>query len=412
MNTSNKESFDIIIVGGGLVGLSMAALLAQSQEHSPAANRLRIALLDAGLPQESNYSRDAVENFDPRVSALTVTSQQLFASLGLWEQDLASFACPYTDMYVWDTGGIGDISFSCREVRQAQLGHIIENTRLDRALNHYLGRTGLEQYRGNKLRHLERQEEQSLLLLDNGQTLSCRLLIAADGGNSFIRQQAGFTTREWAYGHQAIVATVATEKPHAQTAAQCFLPSGPLAFLPLRDSQDTQHYSSIVWSCTDALAQELLAMDEDQFRHDLQQAFENRLGQIEAVGPRFSFPLWQRHARDYVQEGLALVGDAAHTIHPLAGQGVNLGLADVHCLAGIISAARAEDQDIASHQVLSRYQRQRKGHNLGMMALMEGFKRGFGSDDLLLRWARNTGLALVDSALPLKRQLMQKAMGL
>jgi len=119
MNTSNKESFDIIIVGGGLVGLSMAALLAQSQEHSPAANRLRIALLDAGLPQESNYSRDAVENFDPRVSALTVTSQQLFASLGLWEQDLASFACPYTDMYVWDTGGIGDISFSCREVRQA-----------------------------------------------------------------------------------------------------------------------------------------------------------------------------------------------------------------------------------------------------------------------------------------------------
>ncbi len=409
MNRQAGRAFDIVIVGGGMVGLAMTASLLRQQ----AAKDLRIALVDAQKPQKQYFSRDGIGNFDPRVSALTTASRGLFESLGLWETHMQAAACPYQDMYVWDAEGTGHIAFSCREVNQPELGFIVENSVIDQALNSALAdQAGLTQLRGESVQHFASGHEGCVLTLSNAQRIQTRLLIAADGANSTIRQQAGFDCREWDYGQKAIVATVETQKPHRYSAAQCFGPTGPLAFLPLQDVDASQHYSSIVWSCDADAAETLLALDEAAFCTRLTAAFEERLGAIEKIGTRYSFPLWQRHARDYVQDGLALIGDAAHTIHPLAGQGVNLGLQDAQVLCQVILTALDKGEDFASQQVLSRYQRQRMGDNLGMMALMEAFKRGFGSRDPGLRFLRNTGLSLVDKAAPLKRQLMQKAMGL
>lgn len=409
MQQTNAETFDIVIVGGGMVGLAMAARLA----HDLADSGLRLALVDAQKPQAQHYSRDGVANFDSRVSALTVTSRRLLESLKLWQGELSAFACPYREMLVWDADGTGQIAFSSREVRQEELGFIIENSLINDALNEKLASIKtLHQFRGEKVLAYEFREGLNQLQLESGLMLQSTLVIAADGANSFIRQQASFHCREWDYGQEAIVATVETDLGHEHRAAQCFLPTGPLAFLPLCDRDQSQHFCSIVWSCDADKSAELMALDDREFSFKLQAAFENRLGGIKAISQRFNFPLWQRHATDYVQEGLALIGDAAHTIHPLAGQGVNLGLQDVLALSQVIHNACLKGEAYASEQVLSRYQRERKGSNLGMMLMMEAFKRGFGNDDLSIRWLRNTGLSLVDRAKPLKRQLIRKAMGL
>jgi 2-octaprenylphenol hydroxylase len=220
-------------------------------------------------------------------------------------------------------------------------------------------------------------------------------------------------TREWSYGQRALVCTVRTQLPHAFTAWQRFLGTGPLAYLPLcLPGAAEQHYCSIVWSCDEPLADELLALPAAEFALRLAAALEQRLGAVEVLGRPVAFPLQQRHAVDYVQEAVALVGDAAHTIHPLAGQGINLGFADVQSLAGVIHRAVTRGEDFTSLQVLSRYQLERKPANLGMMLGMEGFKRTFGSDVLLVRYLRNQGLNLADRLGPLKRRLMQLAMGL
>ncbi len=415
--TSSKQellSFDVIVVGGGIVGLTMALLLAQqSQVQKP----LKIALLDNQKKKASSKkSETGVKEFNPRVSALSLASQTLFASLNLWQEHIASKACAYQDMFVWDSNGTGNISFSALDIQQAALGHIVENSVIVEALEQALeGHTSISLIRGEAVESYEFENGLSQLSLNTGKKLSAKLVLAADGGNSTLRKQAEFKVKEWSYQHQAIVATVKTEKSHGFTASQCFLPTGPIAFLPLLDStsaEGEQFYSSIVWSCESDQAEELMALEDAQFMQKLEQAFESKLGSLEDIGPRLSFPLWQRHATSYVKEGLALVGDAAHTIHPLAGQGVNLGLLDAVCLARVISQAINSKEDYGSERVLSRYQRERKGHNLSMMVLMEAFKKGFGSDDLIVRWLRNAGMSSVDKLSPIKHQLIKKAMGL
>ena len=232
-----------------------------------------------------------------------------------------------------------------------------------------------------------------------------------DEALSQLRKLAGLRTREWDYGHHALVCTVETEKPHCGVAHQRFLSAGPLAFLPLA-SRAGRNYCSIVWSVESAPAQELLALGDEEFKQQLGLAIEHRLGAILACSDRIGFPLRQRHAIDYVQPGLALVGDAAHTIHPLAGQGINLGLQDVAVLAQELLAAHQQGAALGSLAVLQRYQRRRKGENLLMMAAMDGFKRLFAEQALPVRWLRNTGMNLVGGNGPLKRRLMRHAMGI
>jgi 2-octaprenylphenol hydroxylase len=222
-----------------------------------------------------------------------------------------------------------------------------------------------------------------------------------------VRDRAGIHARVSDYGQQALVAVVTTERPHAETAWQRFLPTGPLAFLPLFDGR-----SSIVWSLRSDEAQRLLELDDEPFRDALGEAFGFRLGEILHCGERALFPLVRQSAAQYVRPRIALVGDAAHVIHPLAGQGVNLGLKDARELADRLLAARAQGRDLGGLSVLRRYERARKGDNLLMMGVMDAFKQLFGSPALPLRWARNAGLNLVDAVPVLKNQIMRSAMGL
>ncbi len=396
--------FDIVIVGAGLVGATLACALAGVDES------LRIAVVEAG----SDLQPFNTENFDPRVVALTRASQQLLNSIHAWDAIAAERVCPYTNMQVWDAEGTGSISFDCRDVQQANLGHIVENSVALRAIRARMDALPSVTLIRARVENILRSETGNLsqLILDNQQVLSASLLLACDGANSPVRQLANMPSREWNYDHHAIVTTVYTEQSHQFTAWQNFLSTGPLAFLPLQTVSGDTHQCSIVWSAKPALAEELMAFNDAEFCQRLTVALETKLGKVLAADKRFSFPLRQRHAIDYVLPGLALVGDAAHTIHPLAGQGVNLGFLDVIAIRDEIARARTRNIPLHDFSILRRYQRNRKSDNLAMMATMEGFKRLFGANELFVRWFRNAGMRSVNRLPLLKNTLVKQAMGL
>jgi 2-octaprenylphenol hydroxylase len=250
-------------------------------------------------------------------------------------------------------------------------------------------------------------EDAALLELTDGRRLAARLLVGADGRDSWVRDRAGIATRGWLYDQEAVVANVEVAEPHRETAWQRFLPTGPLAFLPLADGR-----CSIVWSATEGRARGLMALDEAGFRRELEEAFERRLGAIGAIGPRASFPLRLQHAKEYVRPRLALIGDAAHAVHPLAGQGVNLGFLDAAALAAAIEEALARGRDIGGLWALRRYERARRGDNALMLAAMDGFKRLFSNRNPPLAALRSAGLTAADHLAPLKRLFMRQALGL
>jgi 2-polyprenylphenol 6-hydroxylase len=404
--------FDILIVGSGMVGAALGCALAN--------RNLRIGLLDGVVVDTSDIpaSNEQV-NFDSRVSAIAPASRLFFESLEVWDGISASRHCPFSEMHVWDADGTGSIHFSAADIHQPELGYIIENSvvlgNLHRQLQRHADISLIAPAKvQNLLRNANAQNSGIRIVTDAGRELSASLLIGADGPSSTVRQLAGFKTREWDYQQQALVTTVRTELPHSSTALQRFMDSGPLAFLPLATSgtvESEQHYCSIVWSLVEERAEALLALSDEDFASALQSAIESRLGRVEWVDRRQAFELRQRHAVDYVQENIALLGDAAHTIHPLAGQGVNLGLLDAQVLAEEIIANLQRGRAINEMSMLRRYQRRRKGHNLGMMGLMEGFKHLFAGQALPLRWLRNTGMRGVDNLPLLKNYLMRQAMG-
>lgn len=404
------QHYDILVIGGGMAGLSQALSLG--------GLGLRVALVDnqpAPPAASSLQARMPVPEFSDRVSALTPATRRFFEQLGVWDSLAALRLCPYRHMQVWDAdGSSGQIRFSADDLHLDCLGYLVENPLVNAVLAEAAAsRPDLSLLHQRSASQVERLGDTWKLMLDTGEIITGSLLIGADGGTSRVRELCGFKTREWSYGQRALVCTVRTALPHAATCWQRFLPSGPLAFLPLQlPGADAQHYCSIVWSCDEPLAAELLHLPPADFALRLAAALERRLGAVELISTPVAFPLQQRHAIDYVQAGVALVGDAAHTIHPLAGQGINLGFGDAAALAGVIQRAVARGEDFASLQVLSRYQRARKPVNLGMMLGMEGFKRSFGSDALILRYLRNQGLALADRWQPLKQRLMRQAMGI
>ncbi len=393
---------DLIIVGAGMVGSTLALALEGSGRD--------ILVLDASPLEAADF--DPQGGFEPRVSALSAASQRIFERLGAWPGMSARRVSPYTDMHVWDGSGTGQIHFSAETVHAEVLGHIVENRVVQDALLETMQRRGGQRLLGAaRLERLERTPQGWQLTLDDGRQLNAPLLVAADGANSAVRRLAGCETREWDYLHQAIVASVRCSEPHQRTAWQRFTDDGPLAFLPLERDRD-QHWCSIVWSVTELEARRLMALEDAAFRAALGRAFERRLGEVEEVDPRLCIPLRQRHAKRYVQPGLALIGDAAHTIHPLAGQGVNLGLLDAAVLAEVIEAAMARGERPEDIRVLSRFERRRMPHNLAMMAAMEGFERLFQADPLPLRWLRNTGLKAVQALPEAKALFVRQALGL
>lgn len=393
---------DLIIVGAGMVGSALALAL----QHSG----LQILLLDGGPLSVKPFDQSAA--FEPRVSALSAASQRILERLGAWDGIAARRTSPYGEMQVWDGSGTGQVHFSAASVHAEVLGHIVENRVVQDGLLDALYEADLGLLPGARLEQLRRSGDDWLLTLTDGRELRAPLVIAADGANSAVRRLAGCATREWDYLHHAIVTSVRCSKPHQQTAWQRFTDDGPLAFLPLAKVDDAEHWCSIVWSTTPAEAERLMALDDAAFCHELGKAFEWRLGDVLESDPRHCIPLRQRHAKRYVEPGLALIGDAAHTIHPLAGQGVNLGFLDAAVLAEVLLHALERGESLADIKVLGRFERRRMPHNLAMMAAMEGFERLFQADPLPLRWLRNSGLNLVDGANEAKALFVRQALGL
>ncbi|KPQ02991.1 UbiH/UbiF/VisC/COQ6 family ubiquinone biosynthesis hydroxylase [Marinobacter sp. HL-58] len=404
---NERAYFDILVVGGGMVGSALALGLSQQGWHVGLVEGSdRKALLQA--PGEVS----GVDDFDPRVSAISVASQRLLEELGVWPDIAAGRHCPYQTMTVWDGDGTGRIQFEAAELRAPALGTIIENRRTVQALFAALAQSSVDLVDGVKVTGWWQDGSQRGIRLEDGRTLAAKLVVAADGAHSRLRQWVGLPTREWDYDQQAIVCTVRTTQSHRFTAWQRFSPAGPLAFLPLLTEAGNEHYCSIVWSQDTEEARRLMALNDDAFRAELESAIERELGAVKVVSRRYAFPLRQRHAKDYIAGGFALVGDAAHTIHPLAGQGANLGYGDVRALLDELSRARKSGTDPDNELVLARYQRRRKGENLAMMAAMEGFKQLFARDELTVRWLRNTGMRWLNQLGPVKNRIAAEAMGL
>lgn len=410
--TDSAPFYDIIIVGAGIVGSCTALSIAQ-QAHSAT---LKIALLEAS----SGHTELDQDTFDPRVVALSLASQQILEQLNVWPNIAHYRACPYTKMKIWDAEGTAHVDFDSAQLRTDRLGTIVENSVIVKALNKEIAQmSNIYQLNSVKIDTLVLPEtnasphapSKTYVTTHEGQTLSCSLLIAADGAQSTLRTLADIPIREWSYQQTAVVCTVKTQRSHQFCAWQRFMQTGPLAFLPLsKDGCDSDH-SSIVWSLDNEASQHIMRLDDAAFCLELERAFEHRLGRVVSAQKRTAIPLTQRHALNYFKEGLALVGDAAHTIHPLAGQGVNLGLYDTQQLAQEIDRACQRDVPLSHPSILKRYERQRKPHNLAAMASMEGFKRLFANDDLAIRWLRNCGMREFNKHTWFKKIVSQAATG-
>lgn len=392
-----REKYQIVIVGGGMVGASMAAALANMP--------VEILLLDAAEYKPAQISGD----YDIRVSAITTASMRFFQSLGIWDDLQASRITAFDQMHVWEKQSKSEIHFDGAEIGATALGYIIEN----RVIQHFLlnkvkqsdNIDFIDQVRLESFRYDD--NDQLEVVLDNGHRCYCELLIGADGSRSNVRSLSGIETKGWKYEQSAIVANVRTELPHQQTAWQCFLEDGPLAFLPLNE----QH-CSIVWSCQSEHAEALMQLSETAFEQQLAEVFDHRLGAVKLNSPRGIFPLQLQYVNQYIKQGVALIGDAAHSIHPLAGQGVNLGLLDAACLADVVRDAIAAHQSPGTYQQLRRYERWRKGDNLGMMFVMDAFKKLFTTRSAPLQLIRNSGITMTNSMNPLKNLIMQSAAGM
>ena len=405
---ADQTDFDVVIVGGGAVGSAVASLLGQiNRTVQGAKQQLKIALIESFEPPQFDPSQ-----VDPRVAALTEKTRLIFEQIGIWQQLVDKRVCAYKAMNVWDAEGTGRITFDCQQVQQPNLGHIVENSALVSTLiEHLKQQPNIELYCPANIVDYQLQQDAITLTLDNQSVLSAQLLIAADGANSAVREHFQFATKQWDYGQHAIVTTITSENPNQLTAWQRFMPTGPLAFLPLNNIGN-DHCCSIVWSQDTTEAKRLMALQDKDFCKELSRASEYCLGQVLKIEKRHLIPLRQSHAPDYVMPRVALIGDAAHSIHPLAGQGANLGFSDAQVLAEEIAKAFARDLDLGDVSVLKPYQRRRKPENLATMAAMEGFKRLFGSQNSTLRLLRNYGLSAINGLGAIKNKLIKQAMGL
>lgn len=376
-----------------MVGATLACALAGAG--------LRVAVVEARKPRPF----DAASDYDQRVSALSPGSEQILRSIGVWPLIEKRRLCPYQHMHVWDASGRGEIHFDAVELSEPYLGHIIENQVIQGALVERLrGLEGISWYCPDTVRDIEIGADGVEVELDSGTRIRSRLVVGADGAASRVRSLCGITFQARNYTQNAVVANVSTEQSHQNTAWQRFLPTGPLAFLPLANGQ-----CSIVWSTSKAQAEDLVKQEDEEFCEMLSQASEGKLGHITGTSSRAVFPLRGGQANPYILPRVALIGDAAHSIHPLAGQGVNLGFKDAATLAEVLQEAQ---HDIGSLRILRRYERARKGDNLLTMRLMEGFKTLFSISMGPVAILRNAGLTIANRSGPLKHHLMRRAMGL
>ena len=394
-----EHDCDILIVGGGLNGPALALAAAQAG--------LKSIVIDA-LPEAARTQED----FDGRGYALALSSVRMLDNLGLWER-LEPNAQPMREIKVTD-GRVGDaqvflgLHFDSAEIEEGPMGQMVEDRYLRRALLEAMEANPLvEQRAGETVIAQETGPGGISVTLASGETLRARLLVGADGRRSGTAARAGIRRTGWGYGQTALVCAIAHEKPHHGVAHQFFMPPGPLAILPLPGNR-----SSIVWSETEAQARAINALPDDQYLEVLSPRFGDFLGEISLAEKRFVYPLNLTLANSFIAERLALVGDAAHGMHPIAGQGLNAGLRDVAALAHVLSHAQRRGEDIASPLVLARYQQWRRFDTASLAAATDLFNRLFSNDSALLRFGRDLGMAAINAVPGLRRGFIREAAGI
>jgi 2-octaprenylphenol hydroxylase len=388
---------EVLIVGAGITGATLALALADAG--------VAVTVLDREAPPPLPAPGQPL---DVRVSAIHAAAAGLLERLGAWPRLPAACRAPFGRIEVWDAGSLGSIRFDSAQIGQPWLGWIAENRAVVAALHARLAQLpAARMLAPAALEDWEVRADRAIVRLGDGRELTARLLVGADGGASPLRLRAGIAVASQDFGQCALVGHVATERPHGDVARQRFLPTGPLAFLPLADGR-----CSIVWSTTPREAQRLAALPADAFMRELGLAFEHRLGQITAIGERAVIPLRGLEADRYVGPRLALIGDAAHVVHPMAGLGANLGIGDAAALARLVIAARRSGRDPGLLQTLRPYERARRSQNLPVVQAIVGLHRLFTAGAAPLRALRGAGLLAVDRAGPLKRLLTTAACGL
>jgi 2-octaprenylphenol hydroxylase len=393
-SSTSVLTFDIAITGGGMVGMTLALALAKNPN-------LSIVVLESN----SDTVPFSADHYHHRVSAIALSSVAIFQSLQVWDNIKKMRVSPFRAIQVWDSSHQNDLKFAANEIGEPVLGYIIENSVIQNALLEQInGLPNIQVVSPVNLISFNEAPDYVSLKSDDHREFRASLAIAADGARSWLRNQAGIDINSFHYDQEAIVVMVKTALPHEKIARQVFLPSGPLAFLPLNEPDA----ASIVWSLPCEEAQRLAALPEDEFKLSLQHAFANRLGDICHVGKRFTLPLKKQQAKQYVRGRVALVGDAAHVIHPLAGQGVNIGLLDAASLAEVFAEGVHPYQYAAS---LRRYERWRRADNLALLAGVDLIKNLFASDKLALQAARSLGMLMTSKLSLLKSIFTRYAIG-
>lgn len=389
------RDYDILVVGAGMIGATLAAAL----KDSP----FSVGLLDAG----ARPGAPPPDRYDLRVSAVSPGSRTVLQGVGAWDHVDPSRVGPYQSMYVWDASSRGSIAFDAAEIGEPWLGYIIENANIHYALLESIeGAANIDVRFDAEPASLSVGETLCRLGLKSGQTLAAGLVVGADGAHSWVREGLGIDIDLRLYGQRAFVCEAVTASPHRQTAWQRFLPTGPVAFLPLANGR-----CSVVWTCDAELAEALSDLDPESFGRRLEDAFERKLGELRIVSPIRSFDLSRRRAARYIAERGALVGDAAHVVHPMAGQGANLGFGDAWTLARVVLEAGSRGRDIGRRDVLRRYERWRHSDNFSMMRMLDALHGLFSSESGAFQRIRGLGLDLVDTQDWLKRFLARQAMG-
>lgn len=399
--SARTELFDVVIVGGGLAGLTQGIALA--------SHGMSVAIIDREDP-----ARVLRAGFDGRVSAIALASQRMLEAIGLWRH--VREAQPMWDIRVSDGDSLLFLHYDHRDLGDAPFGYMVENRIMRQAQQDALAELpGAQLIAPMTVAKVERglpgSGAPAQLTLADGRQLRARLVIGADGRQSAMREQAGIRTTTWSYDQTGIVCTVAHELPHEGAAQERFLPAGPFAILPMTDDENGVHRSSLVWTEPTERAATIMGLDDADFQAEMRRRFGDGYGEAHVVGPRWSYPLTFLHAERYTDHRLALIGDAAHGIHPIAGQGLNLGLRDIAALTEALVEARRLGLDPGQADVLERYARWRRTDTLVLSAVTDGLTRLFSNDVAPLRIARDLGLGVVERLPPLKKLFMRHAMG-
>lgn len=397
--TAKKAEFDVVSVGGGIAGLTLACLLG--------SRGISVACIDREEPV-----RMLEESFDGRTTAISFGSHIVLRSAGLWD-NLADNACAIRDIRIMDSDSPVLLEFLSQAVETGAFGWILENRLLRQVLAQKAkALPTVDHIAPASVTDFTRTDDKVDVYLKDGRILSADLVVGADGRGSFTREWMGVRTRGWQYRQRAIVCTAAHENPHNNIAIEHFRPEGPFAVLPMMDDANGQPRSSVVWTEHGPARYSAIHFDEDTFNAALTARFPREFGAAKAVGRRFSYPLGLVHAHRYIAPRMALVAEAAHAMHPIAGQGLNMGLRDIAVLADLVARAKEGGRDLGGMDMLEEYQRRRRFDNMAMAAATDGLNRLFSNKSGPLRLLRSAGLRVVGRLRPAKRFFMHQAMGM